>query len=138
MINKLINIYLYDVIITLKSIDKWRLMYMCNDDYIAIIIIVLLSFLGFMVFCSIKVDNIFIRDKKINDRMLLLIRWEKYMDNDFCFWTEIIDDEFWEAECTKNGFSFFDGSPIENYFIFCPYCGRILKENKQKIRKGNK
>jgi len=53
------------------------------------------------------------------------------MDEDFCIWIEkIIAEAYREDECNKKGFSFNEGSPIENGFKFCPYCGRNLKENR--------
>jgi hypothetical protein len=40
----------------------------------------------------------------------------------------------WETECGE-GFIFEDGSPKENGFLFCPYCGlelcEIEEENNQ-------
>ena len=30
----------------------------------------------------------------------------------------------------KKGFAFNDGGPVDNRFMFCPYCGRTIKENR--------
>ena len=49
---------------------------------------------------------------------------------DFCFWIAIDSDDYWEAECNKKGFAFNDGGPVDNGFMFCPYCGRSMKENR--------
>ena len=54
---------------------------------------------------------------------------------DYCFWIEIISDACWESECNKKGFSFNEGSPVDNGFKFCPYCGRNLKENRPNRKK---
>ena len=43
-----------------------------------------------------------------------------------CVWTEN-DSGWWETTC-QNEFSLTDGSPAENGMNFCPYCGRLLKE----------
>ena len=49
---------------------------------------------------------------------------------DYCFWIEIDSEDYWEAECNKNEFAFNKGSPVDNGFKFCPYCGRSMKENR--------
>ena len=39
-------------------------------------------------------------------------------------------DPCWDIEDTE-GFAFNEGSPTDNGFMFCPYCGRKMKENRQ-------
>lgn len=56
--------------------------------------------------------------------------------DEYCFWIEIDLDDYWEAECNKKGFSFNEGTPVENGFKFCPYCGRNLKENRPKEKEA--
>ncbi len=49
-----------------------------------------------------------------------------------CVWTQNEDgwgNAFWETSC-DNGFEFNDGTPSENSFCFCPYCGLELVEAK--------
>ena len=43
-----------------------------------------------------------------------------------CTWTEN-EDGVYETNC-GNLFAFNDGTPSENGFEFCPYCGRELRE----------
>lgn len=45
-----------------------------------------------------------------------------------CEWTEN-EDGCWDAAC---GFKFevIDGTPTENSMLYCPYCGKSLKENR--------
>jgi hypothetical protein len=53
---------------------------------------------------------------------------EQYRKQEFCKWT-IYDDEFWEAEC-DNVHVFFDGTPQQNGYNFCPYCGKKLSQTE--------
>lgn len=43
-----------------------------------------------------------------------------------CGWIEDADGN-WDTEC-ENKFTFTDGTPQENGFTFCPYCGSSLCE----------
>ena len=47
-----------------------------------------------------------------------------------CTWTQNDDedDSYWAAACCDHLFMFNDGTPSENGFAFCPYCGRELRE----------
>lgn len=49
---------------------------------------------------------------------------------DICFWEEVDTGEYYESGCNKKGFQFNDGSPYDNGFKFCPYCGKQLKIKK--------
>ena len=45
-----------------------------------------------------------------------------------CEWAEIeeYDWTFWETDCCQS-FQFTEGgTPTENDFAFCPYCGKVL------------
>jgi hypothetical protein len=42
-----------------------------------------------------------------------------------CVWTNDPDDDSWDTACGEK-FVFNDGTPIENDFYFCPYCGKHL------------
>ncbi|MFA6242681.1 MAG: hypothetical protein WC655_17210 [Candidatus Hydrogenedentales bacterium] len=47
-------------------------------------------------------------------------------DPPHCFWTRADDDtDMWETRC-KQAFQFNDGTPKQNGFKFCPYCGRKI------------
>jgi hypothetical protein len=46
---------------------------------------------------------------------------------DTCTWTEL-DNGFYEAECNEEWYEFMDGTPKENSFQFCPFCGKPLVE----------
>lgn len=43
-----------------------------------------------------------------------------------CLWTEN-DLGIWETAC-GNAFELTTGTPAENRFAFCPYCGACLQE----------
>ncbi len=47
-----------------------------------------------------------------------------------CKWTPDNDGN-WETEC-GNYHTFFEGSPLENEYVFCPYCGNLLEEGDSK------
>lgn len=49
-----------------------------------------------------------------------------YVDDKECQWIED-DDGVWETSC-NDYFQFNDGGPHENGFLFCPYCGKKLKQ----------
>ena len=42
-----------------------------------------------------------------------------------CDWREDEDDGNWWTTCQQT-FEFFDGTPEDNSFRFCPYCGLPL------------
>jgi len=44
---------------------------------------------------------------------------------DECVWRE--DDGVWETDC-KHEFVINEGTPAENDFKYCVYCGRKIKE----------
>jgi hypothetical protein len=47
-----------------------------------------------------------------------------------CLWTQ--DDEGnYDAAC-GNKFTFINEGPTENNFTYCPYCGRVIKEEQPK------
>lgn len=52
------------------------------------------------------------------------------MDNSsYCTWKETVDPSalvYWETNC-DNAFMIESGTPAENGFRFCCYCGRLLK-----------
>ena len=52
---------------------------------------------------------------------------------DYCVWkkgyNQFEDEVYWDTSC-DNAFQFEDGSPTDNGFKYCPYCGRKLKEEK--------
>ena len=42
-----------------------------------------------------------------------------------CEWKYNDDDECWDTDCDDK-FQFMGGTPIDNGFEYCPYCGREL------------
>jgi hypothetical protein len=44
---------------------------------------------------------------------------------EYCIWNED-KDGMWRTDCDQ----FSDGTPTENSYKFCPYCGKELKEEK--------
>lgn len=55
------------------------------------------------------------------------------MDDEVCEWRMWwgIDCEYYITTC-DNAFQFFSGTPKENNFSFCPYCGKKLAEIEEK------
>jgi hypothetical protein len=47
---------------------------------------------------------------------------------DICVWKFIENDGYWETDC-KHTFWLDTGTPFENKFEFCPYCGKELVED---------
>lgn len=48
-----------------------------------------------------------------------------------CTWKmEDVNGDVYDTDC-GNCFQFNDGSPEENKFKFCPYCGRHVKEKTE-------
>ena len=39
-----------------------------------------------------------------------------------CTWTEESDSEYWATDCGEL-FEILDGTPEENRFAYCPFCG---------------
>lgn len=52
--------------------------------------------------------------------------------DEHCLWTED-EDGIWSA-CAHNMFNFEEGSPADNGFIFCPYCGKKLAQESYHDR----
>ena len=50
--------------------------------------------------------------------------------NGTCEWTED-DDGIWTTSC-HTMHTFFDGGPAENFYKYCPYCGKFITVQKYK------
>ncbi len=51
-------------------------------------------------------------------------------DPSLCIWTQAQyynSERAWDSSCGEE-FEFFKGTPQENLFRFCPFCGRHLQE----------
>lgn len=49
---------------------------------------------------------------------------------DFCKWNFVEDSEgsgHYETGC-GNGFFFVEGNTVDNDFHYCPYCGKVIRE----------
>lgn len=46
-------------------------------------------------------------------------------DGKYCVWFED-DDGIWQTDC-KQGHIFENGTPFQNEFRFCPYCGKRIE-----------
>lgn len=44
-----------------------------------------------------------------------------------CLWTLDPDDECWDTGCGHR-FHTLEGSLQDNGFVYCPYCGKMIKE----------
>jgi hypothetical protein len=53
-------------------------------------------------------------------------RLEENMSADACWWFEN-ENGWWETGCS-NLFQFVSGTPSENHFDYCPYCGKKITE----------
>lgn len=51
------------------------------------------------------------------------------MQNDVCQWAQD-DDGIWQTEC-GNAFEIMNGTPKENEFNYCTYCGKELCEVRE-------
>jgi hypothetical protein len=49
------------------------------------------------------------------------------MTEKLCIWKENEEYSMWETSC-QNAFEFIEGDIEENSFKFCPYCGKIIKQ----------
>jgi hypothetical protein len=47
------------------------------------------------------------------------------MPDEPCLWGKD-EDGVWETSC-GNLHEFIEGDPADNYYLFCPYCGKPLK-----------
>jgi hypothetical protein len=50
---------------------------------------------------------------------------------DYCLWIPVDDPDtgVWASQC-GNEFILEEGTPKGNGFIYCPYCGKVLKEEQ--------
>lgn len=53
---------------------------------------------------------------------------DRAIEEGVCTWHQD-DDGHWHTDC-KQIFTLFDGTPVENGFKFCPYCGKALAEKR--------
>ena len=44
-----------------------------------------------------------------------------------CLWTYQDIEDYWDTECQK-AFTISEGTPKENGFKFCPFCGKVIQE----------
>jgi hypothetical protein len=52
---------------------------------------------------------------------------------DTCEWKpEDYDSDWYDSDCGR-AFTFNYGGPVENGFVFCPKCGKPLKEMKHEV-----
>jgi hypothetical protein len=55
---------------------------------------------------------------------------ERFVKDGMCTWIED-EDGLWHTECHQIH-QFFDGTPTENFYKYCPYCGKFLVVGKYK------
>ena len=46
---------------------------------------------------------------------------------DYCIWSQEDDLSYFETSCSQS-FTFYEGTPLENEFKFCPFCGKEIEE----------
>lgn len=50
----------------------------------------------------------------------------------YCKWTYNDLDDYYDIQCYfGGGYTFVEGGVKENHFVFCPYCGKKIKEKKK-------
>jgi nitrite reductase/ring-hydroxylating ferredoxin subunit len=49
-----------------------------------------------------------------------------------CYWSYDDIEDRWDTRCS-HAFCFIEGNPVNNDFVFCPYCGKPIS-----IRKGRR
>ena len=56
---------------------------------------------------------------------------QKDKHEDYCLWIPVDDPDtsVWASQC-GNEFILEEGTPKGNGFIYCPYCGEVLKEEQ--------
>lgn len=54
--------------------------------------------------------------------------------NEYCTWSEDEDGVWWTV--CKEMHEFYDGTPKDNNYKFCPYCGKELEEVGYKNEKS--
>lgn len=74
---------------------------------------------------------------KAGDVLKVIMRYGAYTmkalveRDEVCAWTERLSDwdgsTEWNTNC-RNDWQFDDGNPEENHMLFCPFCGRSLKQ----------
>ena len=47
------------------------------------------------------------------------------METIFCIWKYLETQNFWATKCNRT-YQFQDGGPLQNAFLFCPYCGEAI------------
>lgn len=52
-------------------------------------------------------------------------------EDGICEWKYDDGDDYWETDCSE-AFQFFNGTPKDNGFEFCPFCRRELLESLDK------
>jgi hypothetical protein len=48
-----------------------------------------------------------------------------------CIWIEHFDPDYWQTGC-GNEFQIIDSTPKENGMVYCPFCGKKIKEEKEQ------
>lgn len=51
-----------------------------------------------------------------------------HIAREHCTWVETLGDA-WETSC-GNTFDLNDDTPLNNHFIYCPYCGADIAEER--------
>ena len=50
-----------------------------------------------------------------------------------CKWTYDDDYDKWDTQC-DNAFVVYEGTPSENNFKYCPYCGKEISELMEVVK----
>ena len=48
---------------------------------------------------------------------------------DGCEWVYDEYHDMWDTQC-DNGHCFIEGTPKDNFYEYCPYCGKVLIQSK--------
>jgi hypothetical protein len=78
MLTEIYNIYFHKLIAPIRAAVDFCRDYLSFYDWMAIFFIFGFFILPFIIFCSIRVDNMFSEQKQENNKLRLLVSWEKY------------------------------------------------------------
>jgi hypothetical protein len=80
MLNELYNIHLHKLIAPIRAAVDFFRDYLSFYDWMAIFFILGFLLLPFIIFCSVRVDNLFSEEKQENNIFGLMISWKRYQE----------------------------------------------------------
>lgn len=56
---------------------------------------------------------------------------EPFIYIDYCLWRLVVYPNVWVTDSCDKTYIFDEGGPESNGFIYCPYCGKPIKEEQK-------